>query len=209
MNNWHVSLSILSTPPSEVCALSSACPHDRQLIDLPFPDIPWRTMKREIHIPRFRNDLSILDPEKYVPLGLAFLHRLALARTSKEIRRLLSAQSLIDEVFFYNRGASIHYHNYPPLSEMNEEEQRKWINPPTACDGDGGAEAAWRWAYADHGRIYWYDSPRCRHLREWGYVMWDFDRLDSCGFFDMDRRSLERPVHQAQLQDVMMACGRM
>ena len=163
-------------------------------------------MKREIHIPRFRNDLSILDPAKYIPLGLAFLHRLVLARTSKEIRRSLSAPSLIDEMFFYGWGALINW-GYPPLSEMNEEQQRKWINPPATCDGDGGAEAAWRWANADHGRGSWYKSSACRHLREWGYVMWDLDRLDSCGVFDMDRRSLERPANQERLRNAMMACG--
>ena len=161
-------------------------------------------MKRERHMPRFRNDSSTLDPAKYVPLGLAFLHRLALARTSKEIRRLLSAQSLIDKLFFYGWGAPRRY-DYPPLSEMNEEEQREWINPPTACDGDGGAEAAWRWAHAEHGRASWYNSSVCRHLREWGYVMWDYDRLDSCGVFNMDRRSLGRLAIRDRLMNAMVS----
>ena len=167
--------------------------------------MPWHSTERKTHTASFRLDWSIQDPAKCLPLGLAFLHRLVLARTPRERRRILSAQSLSTEAFFYGWGTAI-INDRLRLSEMNEEKQRMWINPPTDCDGDGGPEAAWRWAYADHDRASWYDHPRCRHLREWGYVMWDYDRLDSCGVFDMDARSLERQVNPARLVDAMMRC---
>ena len=203
MNNWHVSLTILSTPLSKVRASSSARTHDRQLIDLPFQDIPLYTIQRETRRARCRNDWSIPDLTKCVPLGLPFLHRLVLARTPGERYRVLSPQSFTDEVFFYGWGVPVHY-DHPPLSKMNEEEQRKWVNPPASRDGNGGPEAAWRWAHADHCRACWYNSPACRHLREWGYVMWDYDRLDSCGVFGMDWRLLEKPVNHLRLVDSLM-----
>ena len=154
---------------------------------------------------RLRNDRSLLDPARCLPLGLAFLHRLVLAATPKERRRLLSTPLLSYEVFFLN-WACLNRYDLPPLSEMNEEEQQRWIIPATVCDGDDGPEAAWRWAYGGHGRASWFKSSTFTHLRRWGFVMWDYNRLNGAGVFDMDPFSLERLPNEDRLVDAMMAC---
>ena len=193
MSNWHVSLAILSTPRSKVCASSSASTHDRQLIDLPFQDVRWSNIERKTPMARFRNPWNILSPAKCLPLSLAFLHRLVLADTRQERGTILLTRWLSGRTFFYGWGIESPY-DRPVLSEMNKEEQGHWIIPPTACDDDDGPEKAWRWAYADHGRESWFNSFSCGHLRKWGYVMWDSDRLDGCGVLDMNMKWLESRV---------------
>ena len=131
---------------------------------------------------------------KCLPLGLAFLRRLVHARTHEEGCRILFAQRLSREIFRNAWGVNTHYDQLP-LSQMNEEEQREWIKPPAVYDHDGGPEAAWRWAHAEMCLLPWYDVMMYNHLREWGYVMWDYDRWDRFGVLGMDPNLLSRPWH--------------
>ena len=178
----------------KVCAPSSVCTYDGQLIDLAFfiiredPYIPccgyWRDGWTD------EPDISYC-----LPLGLAFLRRLIDVRKSRERGRLLSAHPLGDQAFRDLWKFDFRF-SHLPLSDLNEQKQRERIKPPAVYDRDGGPEAAWRWAYADYYCDRWYNEHNRNHLREWGYVMWDYDRLDGWGVLGVDQQSLREPWYR-------------
>ena len=59
-------------------------------------------------------------------------------------------------------------------------------SPPLSVE-DPGPYFAWSWAYEDDGGIkrYCADADK-KHLREWGYSLWDMDRLEDWHIFDDD-----------------------
>ena len=66
-----------------------------------------------------------------------------------------------------------------PLSSLTEEQKARYISPPYYDDPDIGRAEAWRWAYQGETTSYQYFSPTQRRLRQYGYVMYDSDRLSS------------------------------
>ena len=133
-------------------------------------------------------------PAACLSLGLAFLHRVILAKTYNKRYQLLSRQRMAKE-------DSLHaaLNNQPrmtgpqrPLSDFNEAQWRFMIRRQVADDDDHGPNNAWYWAHTDCTIGFWYNTREVKHLRRWGYVMWDDARLAEWMVLDRDWRTLPR-----------------
>ncbi len=136
------------------------------------------------------------DPAGCLSLGLAFLHRIILAKTYNERYQLLSRRRLAQEDslhaaledYFIGTGRFRRL----PLSDLTEAQQRLLIRRQVADDDDHGPKDAWYWAHVDCASSDWCNTRERKHLRRWGYVMWDYARLAEWMVLDKDWRTLPR-----------------
>ena len=70
------------------------------------------------------------------------------------------------------------------LCDLNKEQQKEVIAPPTIKDSDSGPEDVWRWAYQDEYPDDFWHAVGKASLRQWAYVMWDRERLDAWSVLD-------------------------
>lgn len=71
------------------------------------------------------------------------------------------------------------------FADISEEGERELINQEWSPSGDHGAVAVWRQAYKMEQVMSYVDSPRQEALRAWGYVFWDWTRLNALGVFKL------------------------
>lgn len=151
-----------------------------------------------------------MDHQAYLSLGLAYLHRLILAKTYDERYELVSSQSPTNEdpstrlcVAALGNGG---YHDQTPPSELSMQEWRHWIPPQLADDMDSGPRDAYYWANFDcildywyNINDYWYKIKQRDGLRRWGYVMWDSARLTEWKILDRNWRTLAKAPEKDSL----------
>jgi hypothetical protein len=117
--------------------------------------------------------------------GLAYLRGLIQTWTSEERQvHLEDEESLVATFDFL--GTRLHSASSGDdrvLADIQPEEEKDYISPPLFQDVDSGPEDAWRWAHAAESPGDWVYARRQSPLREWGYVMWDRERLDAWGVF--------------------------
>ncbi|KAJ5741061.1 hypothetical protein N7493_000933 [Penicillium malachiteum] len=72
------------------------------------------------------------------------------------------------------------------LRDYSEEKYNEKIGTPWAPDSDNGPVEAWRWTHQELPYEHFVQSPKLQWLRRRGYVMWNYERLSSWGFFDLE-----------------------
>ena len=160
----------------------------RRLIPLALKNLPDTSARRITH--RSPPDWNVNLPWYYLPLGLKFLHQFVAADSYKERFRGSHSRSLSSESFFIFPSSTT---DRLPLSDLDDEDQRNYIPPSFANDGDSGPEEAWRWAHADYRPSDWFNVIKFKGLRDLGYVMWDSSRLAESGILDRAVDEVARP----------------
>ncbi len=176
-----------------MCPLASAFDEIESLINLALNDAGQPLVGQVLRRTLFGGRK---DPAGCLSLGLAFLHRIILAKTYNERYQLLSRRRLAQEDSLHVALADYFIESGRfrplPLSDMTVAQQRLLIRRQVADDDDHGPKDAWYWAHVDCASSDWCNTRERKHLRRWGYVMWDYARLAEWMVLDKDWRTLPR-----------------
>jgi hypothetical protein len=127
-------------------------------------------------------------------LGLPFLAKILKASATQEKFELLKPHILpafLDAPYFLTRALGAEP-DTPPLAPWHGQRRR----PRVSFDGDveTGPNAAWvhsKRTEDREGQGRWFES-RGERWREWGYCLWDEERLKGWGFEEWNWRNGER-----------------
>lgn len=105
--------------------------------------------------------------------GLGFLRKISQASPFDQVRML--KKNLIDIHLFLTRAMEEEPYDYVYRTDAFGD----WINklPLRFVDDSSGPNAAWTWSNGDIVELFSFQPPK-EGLRQWGYVMWDKERLD-------------------------------
>lgn len=134
-------------------------------------ELPWDSWKSSVIV---RNMLG--DPRVLLELGLEKLHEMVNAENYMKWHLVLDdlRPQPGPGAFFDNNFINIH-------------DQYIHVRPndltPTSYDPDYGPLCAWQWAHPGYLQANWIYQENREKLRRWGYVMWDWTRLEGVGIF--------------------------
>lgn len=111
--------------------------------------------------------------------GLGFLRKISQASTFDQVRIL--KKKLIDKHFFLTEAMGEEPYGYVFRNAAFHD----WMNkmPLRFVDDSSGPNAAWTWSNGDIVELFPFE-PSKEDLRQWGYVMWDKERLDQWGVLE-------------------------
>lgn len=118
--------------------------------------------------------------EYCLSLGLRWLRKVASASTYEERYSLLAPETGNQEPDFLFKTFYYPYdldQDMIELSDLTQETVLDHVQSPFLEDPDTGPFRAWWWAYQDSTAAYVYAKHELTSLRQSGYVMFDFDRL--------------------------------
>ncbi|KAL3491189.1 hypothetical protein BJX62DRAFT_237427 [Aspergillus germanicus] len=119
--------------------------------------------------------------------GLDHILRFLAADSPKERHSLLSAKQnqQSHRAFFSNILREFNEFEQPePLKDLTATAEELLVRQPLYSDPDTGAELVWRWAHQKQTCSQFILSRSQAPLREWAYVMWDYQRLEGWGVFE-------------------------
>lgn len=117
--------------------------------------------------------------EHYVSLGLAWLHKLAIASTYDERYQLLAPETGEQDPDFMTKtiaGAHDEVSSIQ-LPEVTEHTILNYVRPSFSYEPDRGPFTAWWWAYKEEFDYHMYASLDLKTLRSTGFIMFDYDRI--------------------------------
>ena len=117
--------------------------------------------------------------EHYVSLGLAWLHKLAIASTYDERYQLLAPETGEQDPDFM-RKTIVGAHDEViaiQLPEVTEHTILNYVRPSFLYEPDTGPFTAWWWAYKNDLDYFMYASSELKALRSTGFIMFDYDRI--------------------------------
>lgn len=134
--------------------------------------------------------------EHFLSLGLEYLHQIINAKTYDQRHELLSSKFGVDDLFLQAGLKDQEEDDDIPFSEYSHEKKEKISKSFFVADDDHdlGPFEAWAWAHADSSSAYFYFADEHRELREWGYVMWDSERLTRWNPFHQEWVRLQKPI---------------
>lgn len=136
-----------------------------------------------MNVPEYTGMFSRIDiyntKQGYLEQGLRYIRRIMQAETTenrfKLIQKPLYGQELLNESFEHAYMSPDIYDQAGNLVPGAMERLPK----PWYADSDGGPESAWYWAHRSQRNVILCGSLCQAPLRQWGYVMWDSERLEA------------------------------
>lgn len=142
--------------------------------------------------------------EHYVSLGLAWLHKLAIASTYDERYQLLAPETgQKDRDFirdtFAGAQEEVSSSQFPEFTKHNI---LNYVTPPFIYEADTGPFTAWWWAYGNEIDYYMYASWELKDLRSTGFIVFDYDRIQRRNLleFSFDSRTLFHEKKEARIR---------
>ena len=119
--------------------------------------------------------------------GLVFL--LQISRASSDDQVCMLRKHLLGTSFFLTRTLEEEPYDFVYVTEVYTD----WINksPLRFASDSEGPNAAWTWSNGDVQELFHFE-PRKKVPREWGYVMWDKERLDRWGVLESSNEKYVR-----------------
>lgn len=176
-------------PPWEIEQLG--CIHDFlfRAIKPAFNDVAEHCIEWVAAGVEYAEDLEDALYAQYIlTLGLEELWRIARAEGYAERARVLCSgytpqptEDFLYDGLLYN--ANEEHYNIRLADLATHEDERVWVWQPPSADPDPGPVEVWKWAHYEETCAFWIYQADRRDLREWGYVMWDWSRLDENDVF--------------------------
>lgn len=169
-----------------------------------------------MNVPTYTGLFSSIDLfdniQGYLEQGLQYVRRIMESKTTEEWFKLI--EKALHGTEFLNDSLDHTYKAFdvvdPTTGSVNLELEEDFPKPWYA-DSEGGPRAVWHWAHRWQGCRPLCGSPPQAPLREWGYVMWDLDRLEAlidfskpweyrdymeCVYEELYRREEEKEKHR-------------
>ncbi|KAF4636874.1 hypothetical protein G7Y89_g1199 [Cudoniella acicularis] len=176
--------------------------------DVAAHDVIWGSM--QVKFARHDTGTWMGFTEPILARGLAYLHRVALANTYEERYAALepryprqSQQHLLVSLMQSNAWETCRYpqvrnkmYDGIHLEHFSKEMEDILLRLPLSKDPDTGPREAWYWAHQRQVFSEFVASKLFRKEREWGYVLWDFTRLEKAGIFqkEWEETEMEQPA---------------
>jgi len=160
-------------------------------------DVYWGFM----HIPRADFDYTEFI-EGILAKGLCFIHKLSLATTYEDRRKLLGQER---PTYTYPNldSALSEPHCFLEDDVLGDGADLKTlgIGEPFYADPDSGPVDVWRWAHLDNPPDLFVNIKELSPFRMWGYVFWDLIRIDNTNVM---QNELDWPfdLGQSYLRDI-------
>ena len=130
------------------------------------------------------SEMGTRHQSKYLLFGLAWLKRLITAPSYDERYLMLTSKFYIDERSLIPCIGDFNYDIDQRVGDLTEAEKASLKRPTDAMDLDKGPAGAWFWAYQDENLNSPYNENNQSQLRDYGYVMFDYERLCHWGMFN-------------------------
>jgi hypothetical protein len=126
-------------------------------------------------------------------LGLAYLYQIVLTETYEVRHKLLyfNYPPYNDEFLYEGSKTANEDDDKVSLSDYTQDEELAHIRSPFIQDPGTGPTDAWRWAHQNETCAHFLNSDSQKPLREWGYVLWDYARLNKWDIFQRPWETLQ------------------